>query len=196
MRTIRRKSIPLIVGAIILVLVVFNLLLLHKDRALRKHVNRLSQQIRFSPLVSPLLAAGAQPFCFTFLGSVAGEPYEPKLILLTFFSANDCVTCLQEASLWDELQKKYYPKGLKVLGMVARSDSLETSRFMEAEGLGFPIAYVDSLYLKRGIGIPCTPFKVLLDSRLTVVYLNGPNSELADQLRFKEVVEKWCALSL
>jgi len=196
MRTIKRKDIPLIVGVTILILVVFNLLLLHKDQALRKHVNRLSQQPHFSPSFSPLLAAGAQPFCFTFLGSVAGEPYEPKLVLLTFFSADDCATCLQEASLWDELQKKYYSKGLKVLGMVPSSDSLAASSFVEAESLSFPIVYVDSLYLRSGIGIPCTPFKVLLDSTLTVVYLNGPNSELADQLRFKKVIEKWCELSL
>ena len=80
--------------------------------------------------------------------------------------------------------------------MVSSDDSLEMKKFAQAESLTFPIIYVDRVYIKQHIGIPQTPFKVLLDSTLTVVYLNGPNSELEDQLRFKDTIEKWCALSL
>ena len=131
MRTIKRKPIPLIAGVIILILVVFNVLLLHKDRALRRHVSQLSQESQFSSSFSPLLTAGARPFCFTFLTPEAGQLYQPKLILLIFFSTNDCVTCLQEASVWEDLQKKFYPEGLKILGMVPSNDSLEMKEFAQ-----------------------------------------------------------------
>ncbi|MFQ6002376.1 MAG: TlpA family protein disulfide reductase [Candidatus Zixiibacteriota bacterium] len=190
------KLVPFITGVIILVLVIFNLLLLQKDRALRNNFNQLSQRVELFSSFSPLLTAGDQPFCFTFLNPETKEPYQPKLVLLIFFSTNDCVTCLQEASLWEELQKNFYPKGLKVLGMVPSTDSLQMKKFAEAESLSFPIIYVDSIYIKQHIGIPQTPFKVLLDSTLTVVYLNGPNSDVEDQLRFKNVIEKWCSLPL
>jgi len=197
MKLTKIKLVPLIEGVVILALVVFNLLLLHKDRALRKDFNQLSQTAELSSSsFSPLLTAGDQPFCFTFLHPETKEAYQPKLVLLIFFSTNDCVTCLQEASIWEELQKNFYPKGLKVLGMVPSNDSFEMERFAKAESLSFPIMYVDSAYVKRHIGVSITPFKVLLDSTLTVVYLNGPNSELEDQLHFKNVIERWCKLSL
>jgi len=179
------KLAPFITGVIILALVVFNLLLLHKDRVLRKDFNQFSQRIQFSSSFSPLSIAGAQPFCFTFKNPETGETYHPKLVLLIFFSTHDCVTCLQEASIWEELKENFY-----------LNDSLEMKKFAQAESLTFPIIYVDSVYIKQHIGIPQTPFKVLLDSTLTVVYLNGPNSELEDQLHFKDVIEKWCALFL
>jgi len=190
------KLVPFITGVVILALVVFNLLLLQKDRALRKNLVKLSQITQFSSSFSPLLTAGEQPFCLSFTSPQTGEPYQPKLILLIFFSTNDCVTCLQEASIWEKLQKDFYPKGLKVFGMVPSNDSLEMQKFAEAESLSFPIMYVDSIYIKQRIGIPLTPFKVLLDSTLTVVYLNGPNSDVENQFRFKNVIEKWCLLSL
>ncbi len=196
MKLTKIKLVPFIIGVVIFALVVFNLLLLQKDRALRKDFNQLSQRIELSSSFSPLLTAGAQHFCFTFLNPETKDPYHPKLVLLIFFSTNDCVTCLQEASLWEELQKNFNPKGLKILGMVPSTDSLQMAEFARVESLSFPIIYVDSLYIKQHIGVPRTPFKVLLDSTMTVVYLNGPNSELEDQLRFKEVIEKWCELAL
>ena len=190
------KSVPFIAGVVILALMLFNLLLLQKDRALKKDINRLSEMIKLSSSFSPLLIAGDRPFCFTFENPETGEQYHPKLILLIFFSTNDCVTCLQEISICEELQESFYPKGLKVLGMVPSNDSLEMKKFAEVESLSFPIVYVDSIYIKQRIGIPQTPFKVLLDSSLTVLYLNGPNSDVEDQIRFKNVIEKWCSLWL
>ncbi len=170
--------------------------LIAKNQTFRKALNQLSAMTNFSSSFSPLLIVGDKPFCFTFLNPETKEPYHPKLVLLIFFSTNDCVTCLQEASLWEDLQKEFYPKGLKVLGMVHSNDFLQMDAFAKAESLSFPIIYVDSIYIKQHIGIPSTPFKVLLDSTLIVVYLNGPNSELEGQLRFKAVIEKWCELSL
>jgi len=186
-------------GAVIIALAAFNLLLLQQNQALEKDVSRFSgvfRSYRLSSSSSPLLTAGSQPLCFTFVDPESGEPYQPRLTLVVFFSVHDCANCLEEASLWEQLQTEYAPKGLKVLGMVCSDDHLETERFADAEGLSFPIVHVDSAYMKNRLGSARTPFKVLLDSTLTVLYLNGPNSELADQLRFEEVIEKWCELSL
>jgi len=183
-------------GVVILALVVFNLLLLQKDRALRKDFDQLSQKIQFSSTFSPLLSNGGRPFCLSFVSPETGKPYKPKLILLVFFSANDCITCLQEARIWQDLDKEYHKRGLRLICMVPSNDSLKTKEFAEAESLDLPLAFVDSIYIKQRIGTPQTPFKVLLDSVLTVVYLNGPNTEIEDQQRFKNVIEKWCALSL
>jgi len=196
MKLTKLKLVPFILGVVIFALVVFNLLLLQTNRALRREFGQLTRRIELSSSFSSLLTAGAQPFCFTFLDPETKEPYHPKLVLLIFFSTDDCMSCLQEASIWEELQKSFYPKGLKVVGMVPSRDSLQMKEFAQAEGLSFPVIYVDSIYIKQHIGIPQTPFKVLLDSSLTVVYLNGPNSELEDQLRFKAVIEKWCEISL
>lgn len=199
MKAYRTKLGSLLGGVVILTLVVFNLLLLQENQALKgdlSRFSRISQRSEFSPSFSPLLSAGTQPFCFTFVDPESGELYEPKLALLVFFSIQDCASCLQEASIWQRLQDDFHAKGLKVLGFAPSSESLKMNGFAEAESLSFPIAYVESVYMKRRIGIRQTPFKVLLDSTLTVVYLNGPNSELEDQLRFKDVIERWCALSL
>lgn len=186
----------LIVGVIILALVIFNLLLLEKDRALRKDFNQLSQRIELSPSVSPLLLTGNKPFCLSFVNPETGEPYKPKLILLVFFSADDCITCLQEAHIWQDLDKEYHKRGLRLICMVPSNDSLKTKEFAEAESLDLPLVFVDSIYIKQRIGTPQTPFNVLLDSTLAVVYLNGPNTEIEDQQHFKNVIEKWCAFSL
>jgi peroxiredoxin len=196
MNHMKRKLVSLITAVIMLTLLSFNLLLLQKNRSMGEGFSRLQRPIEFSPSFSPLLAAGEQPFCFTFKNPETGVLYHPKLVLLIFFSARDCETCLQEASSWEELQSSFYSKGLKVIGMVFSNDSLETQGFAQAESLSFPILYVDSIYIKQRLGIPQTPFKVLLDSTLSVVYLNGPNPEVEDQQRFKNVIEKWCALSL
>lgn len=176
-------------------LVVFNTLLLQKDHKLEKDISQLSQNIE-PPSFSPLLTAGVQPFCFTFVSPRTGEAYKPKLLLLVFFSTRDCITCLQEVSVWRDLYEEYHSKGMKILGVVPSDDSLQMEKFVEAESLNVPIMYVDSIYIKQHLGIPQTPFKVLMDSTLTVMYLNGPNPEVENQQRFRKVIEKWCALSL
>lgn len=190
------KATYLMLVIVLLVLLVFNLLLLHQNRKLRRNLARLSEEFELVSSSSPLLTAGSRPFCFTFVDPKTNEAFKPKLILLVFFSTKDCITCLQEVSIWDNLRKTYKTKGLKILGVVPSDDSLKMEEFTEAESLNLPIIYVDSLYIKQHIGITQTPFKVLLDSSLTVLYLNGPNYEIEDQQRFKNVIEKWCGLSL
>lgn len=199
MKAHRAKLAYLLGGAVIIALAVFNLLLLQQNQVLEKDVSRFSGIFRshqLSSSSSPLLTAGSQPLCFTFVDPKSQEAYQPRLTLIVFFSPHDCVSCLGETSVWEELEREYGPKGLKVLGMVCSDDHLATGRFADAEGLSFPIVHVDSVYMKNRLGIAQTPFKVLLDSTLTVVYLNGPNSESLEQLRFKAVIERWCALSL
>jgi peroxiredoxin len=186
----------LMFGAVLVTLVVLNLLLLYKNQALRRNLDQSSQTIESAPSFSPLLTAGVRPFCFTFLNPKTGEPYKPKLILLVFFSTSDCITCLREAHIWQELDKEYHKRGLRLLCMVPSNDSLKAEEFAKAESLDLPLVFADSIYIKQHIGIPQTPFKVLLDSNLTVVYLNGPNTEIEDQQRFKNVIEKWCGLML
>jgi len=94
------------------------------------------------------------------------------------------------------LDEEYGKRGFRLLCMVPSDDSSKAEEFSKAESLDLPLVFVDSVYVKEHLGIPHTPFKVLLDSTLTVVYMSGPNSESEDQLRFKDVIEKWCALSL
>lgn len=183
-------------GSVLLALVVFNLALLKREKECRRNLTEVSRALPTTPIFSPLLTAGIQPFCFTFLNLETKEPYQPKLLLLIFFSTQDCITCLQETSIWEGLYRDFSDKGLKILGMVPLDDSLQMEGFAEAESLSIPIVYVDSMYIKQRIGIPLTPFKVLLDSSFTVLYLNGPNSQIEDQLRFKNVIERWCSLSL
>lgn len=190
------KATYLMLVIVLLVLLVFNLLLLHQNRKLRRNLAQLSEEFELVSSSSPLLTAGSRPFCFTFVDPKTNEAFKPKLLLLVFFSTKDCITCLREISIWENLRKSFGSKGLKILGVVPSNDSLKMEKFAEVESLSLPIMYVDSIYIKQHIGIPQTPFKVLLDSSLTVLYLNGPNSEVEDQQRFKNVIEKWCALSL
>jgi len=185
----------LILGILILVLIIINLFLLQQNRSQRENLSKLAQTPSVSSF-SPLLLSGTQSFCLTFVDPQTKKAYKPKLILLVFFSSGDCITCLQEAKLWQELDEKYHKRGFRLLYLVTSTDSIKAEEFAKAEGLDLPLAFVDSIYIREHIGIPQTPFKVLLDSTLTVVYLNGPNTEIEDQRRFKKVIERWCDLSL
>ena len=96
---------------------------------------------------------------------VTFRPTGAKLSMLIFFNPTDCTWCLLEASLWREIDAKYSPEELKILGITTSVNlsEQEVLLFKKGRKLSFPILRCEDEELIQAYGITNTPTRILVD---------------------------------
>ncbi len=128
------------------------------------------------------------------LNSLTGEEIDltipdSLLTLVIFFSPSDCVGCLEEAKIWENLHKEFKGYALRVIGVASSYKRNSVERFVQKEGLTFPIIFDYKGKQSLKLGILLTPFKVVLNQWGGILFTDPPHKGSEDQNKFGEIVE-------
>lgn len=93
--------------------------------------------------------------------------YRGKVVLLTFW-ATWCEPCVAAMPDKVEMQKKYGPEGLIVLGLSLDRKVEDVREFLAKNPLNFPVLMLDSKTREAYGGIPTIPYMVIVDRDGTV----------------------------
>ena len=122
-----------------------------------------------------------------------GSPRRAPLTLVIFFSAQTaCPASLSEVESYRRLVPVFSERGQVVMAVTSRADSAVVASFLDREKLDIYLSVSDSEDLENGLtfdrmGISplFMPFKVLLDSTLTAIYIRGADNTPESQAEFE-----------
>jgi len=128
------------------------------------------------------------------LQSLTGEEInlaipDSLLTLVVFFSPSDCVGCLEEAKIWESLHEKFKESALKVIGVASSYRRNSVERFVQKEGLTFPIIFDYRGKQTLKLGVLFTPFKVVLNQWGGVLFTDVSHRRSDNQKKFGEIIE-------
>lgn len=102
-------------------------------------------------------------------GVIDSKSYRGQTILINFF-ATWCPPCRKEIPSLIELQKKYGPQGLAIIGIsLDESGSAQVARFAEKMGITYPVLMSDPQTLKAFGEITAIPTSFLFNPQGTLV---------------------------
>jgi len=115
-----------------------------------------------------------------------------KINILIFFTPDDCLLCMGESKIWEEIYNKYDHSILKIIG-VTDFRGKETGEFIRDLEVSFPILIDENFNLKSHLNINFTPFKVALDKEKNIIFFEPGTSNKVQQEellnKIKELVE-------
>ncbi|MBD3209923.1 redoxin family protein [Candidatus Micrarchaeota archaeon] len=105
------------------------------------------------------------------------EDFKGKKALLVIFMCNHCPYVRPKMDYFVELQEKYGPEGLRVVGINSNNaeeypeDSFEKMKeYAEKNNFNFPYLYDGSQEVARAYGAECTPDPFLFDGDFRLKY--------------------------
>jgi thiol-disulfide isomerase/thioredoxin len=100
---------------------------------------------------------------------VASESFAGKVLLVTFF-ATWCAPCVQEVPVLNQLQSEFAASGFSVIGLsVDQHGSANVAKFVEEEGVSYPVLMARSKTTKDFGGVYGIPVAFLVNKSGTVV---------------------------
>ncbi|GAH93236.1 unnamed protein product [marine sediment metagenome] len=125
-----------------------------------------------------------------------GSPKRATLTLVIFFSAQTtCPASLSEIECYRRLVPVFSERGQVVMAVTSRADSAVVASFLKQERLDIYLHVSDSEDLEDGLTFDrmglsplFMPFKVLLDSTLTAIYMRGADNTPESQAEFESAV--------
>lgn len=90
-------------------------------------------------------------------------------VLLTFW-ASWCPSCVEEIPTLKEWQKKYGPKGLKVLGVNVQESPEEVGKFLRSHKINYPVLLDKEGDVSNRYGLVGLPVSILMAKGGEVVY--------------------------
>ncbi|MEW6455963.1 MAG: TlpA disulfide reductase family protein [Acidobacteriota bacterium] len=109
-----------------------------------------------------------------------------KFLFVIFFTLKDCPACLEEASVWEKIHRKY--KFIKVIG-ISHTDNMEELKLFKQEfKIDFPIIKKPDLF--KQFKIRRSPLKFFIDPKGVILFIDGPHSIQEDQVKLIKLMEK------
>lgn len=154
----------------------------------------LSQQCRQSntlneaePDLRGVYVAPGTGACF--VGTDAdGAPMQAPLTLAIFFSAaTECYDCLSEAETYKRLASVFCERGQKVVAVAMTEDSVAIDSFLSVKQLDIPLVMsrIGLTFEQMGMYPKFMPVKILYDSTLSMIYMDGANGTSESQANFE-----------
>ena len=123
--------------------------------------------------------------------AISSDKLSAQLLLLVFFSPDDCPACLLEAKLWREIDQTYDDSEVMVLGITkAPIDTYEMNIFKRGKGIDFPILLDLSGQYTSRFGITKTPTKVLINQQGKILDASTSGQSLVEHKLFKKKVAR------
>lgn len=121
--------------------------------------------------------------------AISSDKLSARLLLLVFFSPDDCPVCLLEAKLWREIDQTYDDSEVMVLGITkAPIDTYEMNIFKRGKRIDFPILLdLNGQYTTR-FGITKTPTKILINQHGKILDASASGQSLVEHKLFKKKV--------
>lgn len=120
---------------------------------------------------------------------ISSGELKAQLILLVFFSPDDCPTCLLESKLWRDLDQTYEDSDVTVFGITtAPIDTYKMTIFKRGRHIDFPILLDPAGEYKGTFGIANTPAKVLVDSLGRIIDVSPSGQSLVKHKLYKEKI--------
>jgi thiol-disulfide isomerase/thioredoxin len=117
-----------------------------------------------SPGRSPSAAASLDTLAVEDLDGrrVALDPFRGQIVLLDFW-ASWCLPCRASFPFYDELQKKYFDQGLRIIGLTLEQNEEAIRSFLDSVPAQFPIVRDPSGAAGETFGVVAMPTTFLLD---------------------------------
>lgn len=118
--------------------------------------------------------AGNHPVAPAFsLTDINGKPlnladFKGKVILLDFW-ATWCAPCKVEIPHFIEMQKKYGPQGLQIVGLSMDDDAKPVREFVQKIGINYPVAVANEDIAEQYGGVLGLPVAFIIDQNGTII---------------------------
>ena len=90
------------------------------------------------------------------------EPFRGRVVLLDFW-ASWCLPCRESFPFYDRLQKKYYDRGLRIVGLTLEQNEEAIRSFLDSVPAQFPVVRDPSGAAGETFGVVAMPTTFLLD---------------------------------
>lgn len=117
-----------------------------------------------------------------------GAPMKAPLTLAIFFSAaTECYDCLSEAESYRRLDSVFCERGQKVVAVTMTEDSVAIDSFLSVKQLDIPLVMsrIGLTFEQMGMYPKFMPVKILYDSTLSMIYMDGANNTSESQANFE-----------
>lgn len=101
--------------------------------------------------------------------TICTSDFNSSLLLMVFINPYDCIVCIDEAPLWNDLH--YHYENVSVVGVTDVSSRKILKQFFEINNVKIPILYDPGLVHSKNIGITMnTGWRVLLNDKREVIH--------------------------
>lgn len=169
--------------SLLFIMITFNSLLLYQNYHLKKGKSVEAQHNLFKKAIMPSFV----------LSNLDGEYIKSsdviknsKFTLFIFFSLYDCVACLSERSLWQQIYEEMH---INVIGVARHANIEELKGWTKNSGLTFPILYDKDSIITAELEIFETPLKLLVNNQGKIILADLARITEKDQKAFLKQIE-------
>jgi len=121
------------------------------------------------------------------LEDINGRPlsltdYQGKVVLLDFW-ATWCAPCLEEIPHFVEMQQKYGPQGMQVIGISMDDNAKPVQAFYQQQKMNYPVAIGDAKLAERYGGVLGLPVTFVIDreGRIAKKFVGATDTKVIEQ---------------
>lgn len=175
----------------IVILILFNVVYIYKNRVLNNELNEHKLIIQtknnihqigktylsLNDTIIPVSNSSSIKY-FNFLRS---KPYS----LVVLFDPTSCGSCLGESALWNEI----YAEGkINIIGITNIQDTSELNTYIKDAGINIPVFQDKNSYVFSWISPTRVPMKILIDNNLNILSIDYIREGLEQREFYKKSI--------